>query len=179
MSRSIRFGEARFRSSSWTARAAASLALCAAVAGADRASAGPVTVPATISTISNVTVPKVSLPSVTVPRVTVPVSVVPTAGFPAGIGDHYVSVLKATWAEQKSQQPSTGGAAAQTGVITLGGGKGGTQGHIFPAPQVGGGAEEGARSNGGNSAVGTRYYAPTSFSGNNTACGRYPFPPCH
>lgn len=169
MGRSIRFGEVRFQSPSW----AAALALCAAFAGADRASAGPLTVPATIPTIANVTVPKVSMPSVTVPRVTVPVSVVPTAGFHAGIGDHYVSVLKATRALQQSQQPGTAGAGSPSGVITLGHKGGGINQTVPP------GAEEGAPSNGGNSAAGTRYYAPTSFSGNNTACGRYPFLPCH
>ena len=184
MGRSIRFGEVRFRSASWTARVAASLALCAVFAGADRASAGPVTVPATIPTISNVTVskvslpsvtvPKVSLPSVTAPRVTVPVSVVPTAGVHAGIGDRYPSVLKATRALQQSQQGGTGGASAMNGIITLGGNKNGGIYQTVPP-----GAQEGAPSNGGNSAVGTRYYAPTSFSGNNTACGRYPFAPCH
>jgi len=174
MGSSITFGEVRFRSASWTARIAASLALCAAFAGADRASAGPVTVPATIPTISNVTVPKVSLPSVTAPRVTVPVSVVPTTGIHAGIGDRYPSVLKATRVLQQSQQGGTGGASAMNGITTLGGNKNGGIYQTVPP-----GAQEGAPSSGGNSAVGTRYYAPTSFSGNNTACGRYPFAPCH
>jgi hypothetical protein len=34
--------------------------------------------------------------------------------------------------------------------------------------------------NGTGAAAGTRYYAPVSYSGDNrTACGYYPYPPCH
>jgi hypothetical protein len=207
MGRSIRFGKVRFQSPSWAARAALSLALCAAFAGADRASAGPVNIPVGIPTISNVTVPKVSLPTVTVPKVSLPSVTVPKVSLPsvavptvgyAGIGDRYPSVSTARRALPQITVKS---------VVTLGGGNGGgihqlkTTGYAgigdrYPSvstgpraltqsqqdPATGGAAPmlppagAGAPS---NAAGETRYYAPTSLSGNNTACGRYPLPPCH
>jgi hypothetical protein len=92
-------GEVRLRSAFWAAGVVASIALPAAFAGADRASAGPVNVPAppkvnvpTVNvpkvnvlkvTVPTVNVPKVTAPTVNVPKVTVPTASVPKVTVPA------------------------------------------------------------------------------------------------
>ena len=75
MGRSSKFiaSEVRLRSPSWKAWAFVSIALCPAFAGADRATAGPVTVSVPIPTVN---VPKVSVPTAIVPKVNVPTAIV-------------------------------------------------------------------------------------------------------
>ena len=60
--------------------------------------------------------------------------------------------------------------AAGVGGSTGGGGKGRLKTPPLYTTGVGG-------PTGGGAAAGTRYYAP-AFYDSNTACGRYPYPPC-
>jgi hypothetical protein len=57
-----------------------------------------------------------------------------------------------------------------------GGSRGGGGGKIL-APAGFGGAAAPKGATGGGAAGGAPYYAPASYN-SNTACGRYPYPPC-
>jgi hypothetical protein len=63
-----------------------------------------------------------------------------------------------------ANQPSGSGTASVPRTITVG-----------PGGPTGGGA---GGPTGGGAAVGARYFAPASYD-SNTACGRYPYPPCN
>ena len=149
-----------------------SIALCAVVVGADRASAGSVNVPTNIPKVSVPTnIPKVSVPT-NIPKVSVPTNL-PKVNVQTNLAK-VNAALAAQWVTPKpvaarpagAGTPAPNNAPAQRPLSTAG------------ASSSGSGAAGGGSSSGSGAA---RYYSAASYNSkynSKTACGRYPYPPC-
>jgi hypothetical protein len=181
----------------------AALALCAVFMAARASAGGGVNVSVPVPRIS-VPVPRISVPvpriSVPVPRISVPKVTLQSSVVPMVTVRSSVSVHK--WGP-RSVGP-TGGSAFLQGTApyysggALAGGPSNSGGALAGGPSNSGGASAGGPSNSGGASAGAssggasaggpsdsggaseraRYYAPTSYSGNATACGHYPYPRC-
>ena len=179
MGRSSKFisSAVRLRSCLLGAWTVASITLCTAFAGADRANAGPVTVSVPIPRVS---VPKVNAPSITLPNVSVPNVSVPKVNLPTV----NLSTVNATATTSPSRFDRTlkGGPwvrdIARPKDRTTGGASPLLQKPLIHSGAAAGanGNDAGAQSNG--DVGGARYFAPGSQD-SNTVCGRYPYPACH
>jgi len=152
----------------------ASLALCAVLMGADRASAGAVTVsvPVPKVNVSRVTVPP---PKVNVPRATANVSKLNPSTAIANVSNKGLRYYRATPIVSKKgrKTESLERVSYRHGQTSP---NSGSRNVSFQEGQ--GGSSDSSSADSGGASGRARYYVPASYSRNTTACGRYPYPRC-